>query len=146
MCVYIYIYVYIYIFMRVRVYTCVYIGLYTCVYVYMLSAWLNDIDDGIRIYKDQLIDLVGRVLTNDPGDLDSIPGRVIPKTLRWYLILPCLTLSNIRYVSRVKWSNPEKWIVSSSTPRCRSYWKGSLLVALDYGRQLYFTLYIYIYI
>ena len=32
----------------------------------------------------------------------------------------------------------------SPTLQCSSYWKGSLLVALDYGRQLYFTIYIYI--
>ena len=60
------------------------------------------------------------------------------KLLKWYLILPCLTLSNIRYVSRVKWSNPGKGVAPSLTPRCSSYWKGSLLVALDYGRWLYF--------
>ena len=62
------------------------------------------------------------------------------------MIPPCLTLSNIRYVLRVKWSNPGKGLVPSPTPQCGSYWKGSLLVALDYGRQLYFTMYIYIYI
>ena len=45
------------------------------------------------------------------------------------------------YVSRVKWSNPEKGVAPSPTPRCSSYWKGSRLVALDYSRQLYFTLY-----
>ena len=56
----------------------------------------------------------------------------------WYR--PCLILSNIRYVSRVKWSNPGKGVAPSSTPQCCSYWKGSLLVALDYGRQLYFLL------
>ena len=44
-----------------------------------------------------------------------------------------------RYVSRVKWSNPRKGIAASPTPQCSSNWKGSLLVALDYGRQLYFT-------
>ena len=43
---------------------------------------------------------------------------------------PCLTLRIIRHVSRVKWSNPGKEIVPSPTPRCSSYWKGSLLVAL----------------
>ena len=59
---------------------------------------------------------------------------------KWYLIPPCLTLSNIRYVSRVKWSNPGKGVAPSPTPRCSSYWKGSLLVALDYGRQLYLLL------
>ena len=52
---------------------------------------------------------------------------------------PCLTLCNIKYVSRVKWSNPRKGVAPSPTSRCSSYWKGSLLVALDYGRQLLIT-------
>ena len=60
------------------------------------------------------------------------------RLLKWYLIPPCLTLSNIRYVSRVKWSNPGKGVAPSHTPRCSSNWKGSLRVALDCGRQLYF--------
>ena len=74
---------------------------------------------------------------------------------KWYLIPPYVTLSIIRYVSRVKWSNPGEGVAPSPTPRC-SYWKGSLLVPLDYGRQLYCTqdlrtklnknIYIYIYI
>ena len=67
----------------------------------------------------------------------SIQGCVIPKTQKWYLMLPCLTLRNIRYVSRVKWSNPGKGVAPSSTPWCHSYRKRSLLVSLDYGRQLY---------
>ena len=54
------------------------------------------------------------------------------------MIPPCLTLSNIRYVSRLRWNNPGKGVAPFPTPRCSSYWKGSLLVALDYGRQLYF--------
>ena len=57
------------------------------------------------------------------------------RLLKWYLIPPCLTLSNIRYVSRVKWSNLGKEVAPSPTPRCSSYRRGSLLVALDYGRQ-----------
>ena len=64
------------------------------------------------------------------------------RLLKWYLIPPCLTLSDIRYVSRVKWSDPRIGVASSPTPRCSSYWKGSLLVTLDYGRQLYFLLYV----
>ena len=43
---------------------------------------------------------------NGPGDLGSVSGHVIPKTLKWYLIPPYLTLSNMRFLSRVKWSNP----------------------------------------
>ena len=53
-----------------------------------------------------------------------------------YLIPPCLTLSNIRYVSRVKRSSQEKGVAPSPTPRWSSYRKGSLLVALDCGQHL----------
>ena len=48
----------------------------------------------------RLIGLVGRVFANDPGDISSIPGGHIPKTLKCYLISPFVTLSNIRYVIR----------------------------------------------
>ena len=65
---------------------------------------------------------------------------------KWYLMPPCLTLSIIRYGSRVKWSNPGKGVAPFPTPWCSSYRKGSLRVTLDYGRQLhFFYLYIYIY-
>ena len=52
----------------------------------------------------------------------------------WYLMPPCLTLSIIRYVLRVKWSNPGNGVVPSPTPQCSSYLKGS---------QLYFYLHIW---
>ena len=65
-----------------------------------------------------LIGLVGRVFANGLGDLRSIPGCVIPK---WYLIPLCLTLSDIRYVSIVKWSSPEKGVALSPIPQCSSY-------------------------
>ena len=55
---------------------------------------------------------------------------------KWYLISPYLTLSIIRYISRVKWSNPRKGVVPFPTPWCCSYWKGRLQVALDYCHQL----------
>ena len=83
--------------------------------------------------------LVGRVFANDLGDMGSIPGHVIPKTLKMIRDAPCLILSNIRYISRVKWSNPGKGLAPSPTPWCSSYCKRSLLVALDYVRQLYIT-------
>ena len=58
---------------------------------------------------------------------------------KWYLMPLCLTLSNKRWGSMVKWSNPGKGVVPKPTPRCCSYWKGSLRVTLDEIRQLYFT-------
>ena len=57
---------------------------------------------------------------------------------KWYLIPPCLTFSIIRYISKVKWSNPGKEVAPSPIPRCSGYRKGTLRVALDYNRQLYF--------
>ena len=60
------------------------------------------------------------------------------KKKNWYLIPPCLTLSIIRYGSRVKWCNPGKGVAPSPTPWRRSYRKDSLRVTLDYGHQLYY--------
>ncbi len=37
---------------------------------------------------------------------------------KWYLMLLCLTLSIIRYGSRVKWSNPGKGVAPSPKPWC----------------------------
>ena len=71
-------------------------------------------------------------------------GRVFVN--KWYLIHLCLILSIIRYVLNIKWSNTGKEVASSLTPRCSTYWKGSLQVTLDYGRQLYLYIYIYIYV
>ena len=53
------------------------------------------------------IGLEVRVFTNGPGDLGSIPGRVIPKTQKMVLD-----------GSRVKWSNPRKGVAPSPTPWC----------------------------
>ena len=72
-----------------------------------------------------------RVFTNGPGDLGSLPGRVIQKTQKWYLMPPCLTLSFIRYEWRVKRINPGKGVTLLPTPRCSSYWKGRLRVTLS---------------
>ena len=53
------------------------------------------------------------------------------KLKKWYLKPPCLTLSIIRYGSRVKWNNPGKGVAPSYTPHCSNYWKGSPPVTLD---------------
>ena len=68
---------------------------------------------------------------------------------KWYLMPPCLILSIVRNVSRVKWSKPGKGVVPSPIPWCCSCWKRRLRVTLDYCYQLYLQLhyqYIYIYI
>ena len=74
----------------------------------------------MNIYiHNRRIGLSGRVFAEGPEDLGSITGRVIPK--KWYLIPPCLRLSIIRYVSRVKWINPGNGVAPYPTPQCSSY-------------------------
>ena len=65
---------------------------------------------------------MGRVFAYGPGDLCSIPRRVIPKTLK--MVLDTSLLNTQQFKVRIK----DK--VEQS--RKSSYWKGSLLVALDY--------------
>ena len=108
-------------------------------YTYIITVMSNEIIDLFCFYINSLNNL-GRVLYPSTGSLAE-GVECLPMTrktwVQWYLIPPCLTLSNIRYVSRVKGRNPGKWVAPSATPRGSSYWKGSLRVALDYGRQLY---------
>ena len=47
-----------------------------------------------------LIGLVRRMFANSPGDLGSIPGRVIPKTLKMVLDTPLLNTQ--QYKVRIK--------------------------------------------
>ena len=47
-----------------------------------------------------LIGLVGRVFANGPGDWNSIPGQVIPKTLK--MVLDTYLLNTQNYKVRIK--------------------------------------------
>ena len=50
--------------------------------------------------KPQLIGLVGRVFANGPGDMGSISGRVVPKTLK--MVLDTSSLNTQQYKVRIK--------------------------------------------
>ena len=64
---------------------------------------------------------VGRVFTYGPGDLGSIPGSVIPKTLKMVLDTSLLNTQHYKVCIKGKWSNPGKGVVPSPTPQCSSY-------------------------
>ena len=83
------------------------------------------------LYLYCLIGLVGRVFAHGPGDLGSISGRVIQKTQS--MVLDNSLLNSQQYKVRIKGKveQPGKGVVPSPTPRCSSYWKGSLRVAFD---------------
>ena len=48
----------------------------------MIHTYLLSFIYSRQLYRYQFTGLVGRVFTNGPGNLGSIPGRVIPKTLK----------------------------------------------------------------
>ena len=54
------------------------------------SGFLTEIKRSAIIIIIIIIGQVGRVFANDPGDLGSIPGRVIPKTLKMALVTSLL--------------------------------------------------------
>ena len=129
----------------------VYIFLYLImiVYIYILSLL-----DTIRyilsllyiyIYRERERERK-RVFANGPGDQDSIPGRVIPKTEK--MVLDAFLLNTQHYKVRIKGKveQSREGVAPSPTPWCSSYRKGNLRVTLDYGHQLYLLIYIYIYI
>ena len=65
---------------------------------YYLVFQLPDMFGDIYIYI--YIGLVSRVFANGPGDLGSIPSRVIPKTLK--MVLDTSLLNTQQYKVRIK--------------------------------------------
>ena len=61
-----------------------------------------------------LIGLVGRVFANGPRDLGSIPGRVIPKTLK--MVLDTSLLNTHQYKVRIKGKVEQSRERSSALP------------------------------
>ena len=61
-----------------------------------------------------IIGLVGRVFTNGLGDLGSVPGRVIPKTLK--IILDTSLLNTQQYKVRIKGKVEQSRERSSALP------------------------------
>ena len=89
---------------------------------------IPDIGLGVRVF-------------NGPGELGSIPGRVIPKTQKMVLDASLLNTQHYKVQIKGKVEQSREGVVPSSTHWCSSYRKGSLRVTLDYGRQLYLLIF-----
>ena len=83
------------------------------------------------------IGLAVRVFANGPGDLGSIPDRVIPKTQKMVLDASLLNTQHYKVRIKGKVEQSREGVAPSPTPWCSSYQKGNLRVTLDYGRQPY---------
>ena len=65
-------------------------------------------------FNYQLISLVGKVFANGPGDLSSITGRVLPKTLK--MVLNTSLLNTQQYKVRIKGKVEQSRERSSTLP------------------------------
>ena len=79
--------------------------IYVCVYIYIfiytyVCIW--DIGPAVRVFA------------NGPGDLGSIPGRVIPKTLK--MVVDTTLLNTQHYKVRFKGKVEQSWEWSSALP------------------------------
>ena len=63
-------------------------------------TWISNIDLTKLYTINRLIGLVGRVFAYGPGNMGSIPGRFIPKTLK--MILDASLLNTQQYKVRIK--------------------------------------------
>ena len=59
------------------------------------------------VQVQNLISVEGRVFTNGPGDLGSIPGRVIPKTLK--ILLDTSLLNTQQYQVDIEGKVEQSW-------------------------------------
>ena len=66
-------------------------------------------------FINQLIGLVGRVFTNGLGDLGSIPGHVVPKTLK--MVLDISLLNILQYKVHIKGKVEQSRERSSTLPK-----------------------------
>ena len=62
-----------------------------------------------------------RVFANGPGDLGSIPSRVIPKAQKMILDASLLNTQHFKIWIKSKLTNPGKVVVPSPTPWCSGY-------------------------
>ena len=119
----------------------IYLSIYLiCSPFNLLSIYLSIYLSSYQPYSLPDIGLAVRVFANGPGDLGSIPGRVIPKTQEMVLDASLLNTQHYKVRIKGKVEPSREGVAPFPTSWCSSYRKGSLRVTLDYGRQLYFYL------
>ena len=72
-------------------------------------------------FRNQLNGQVGRVFANGLGDLSSIPGRVIPKTLKMVHDTSLHKTQQYKVHIKGKVEQSREGVVPSPTPQCCSY-------------------------
>ena len=93
---------------------------YYIVLIHVVTDSLHSINNALYIinayylWYSRDIGPAVRVFANGPGDLGSIPGRVIPKTLK--MVLDTTFLNTQHYKVRFKGKVEQSWEWSSALP------------------------------
>ena len=99
--------------------------MFDCSHNYVFNAPLHFLGQIIYLHmiiwyqvflSNRLIGLVGRGFANDLGGLGSIPGRVIPKTLK--MVLDTSLLNTKQYNVRIKGKVEQFRVRSDISPLC----------------------------
>ena len=99
-------------YIHIYIYICTYIRVY--IYIYTRTHTHTHTHTYIYIYIYKLIDQVVRVLANSLGDLGSVPGCVIPKTLK--VVLDNYLLNTQQYKVRIKVKVEQSWEMNCALP------------------------------
>ena len=111
--------------------------------IYILKTWCHKVNLHQYIYN-RPISIMVRVMARDTGVQSWVESY--QRLKKWYLMLPCLTLSILRCKSRLKWGNTGKEVAPSPTTSwCSSYRKGKPS-GHPRLRSPFDLLYLYIYI
>ena len=142
-CIYIYIYIYIYTHTHTNVQKHIFKG--WCYFLLILDISIfkcenNEPSSGFVNFFNETKEM-RKFWTFGPGGLGPIPDRIIPKTLKLVLVTSLLNTQQYKVCIKGKVEQSRERNSASPTPQCSSYWKGSLLVALDYRET---TLLIYV--
>ena len=89
-----------------------------------------------------VIGLGVRVFANGPGDLGSIPGRVIPKTQKMVLDASLLNTQHYKVRIKGKVEQSREGVAPSPTHWCSSYRKGILRVTPMVANFTYIDIYV----
>ena len=103
---YIYIYIYIYMFSRCNGYRCL-----EMIWIQLFSFQLWGIKYNFLSYW----------YVSDIGMMVQSQIKSYQRLKKRYLVIPCFTLSIMRYESKIKWNNPGKGETPSPTLWCCSY-------------------------
>ena len=119
------------------------IFIYIYMYIYILFSPFSVLLFPIFLFWPNELSVYQQIERQGVQSLVESYGRL----KKWYLMPPCLTLSIIRYGSRIKWSHPGKGIALSPTLQHSIYWQESPFVPPRLRLPtllLYICIYIYI--